>query len=137
MAARSSEREGVARRCRRLMDDVAPLAQADADSYAEVLRASGEAERRAALVRASEVPLAVAAGARETAEIAAELFDTGNPKLKGEAAAAALLGEAAARVASALVALNLASEIGDRRVERAADAARAATRAAQRAAGRL
>jgi formiminotetrahydrofolate cyclodeaminase len=116
------------------MEDLGPLARADVESYADVLRASGETERQAALARASEVPLAVAAGARETAEIAAELFERGNPTLRGEAAAAALFGEAAARVASILVALNLAST-GDGRVVRAADAARAAARAAQRAAG--
>jgi formiminotetrahydrofolate cyclodeaminase len=134
MAAQSSEREGTAQRCRRLMEDLAPLARADAESYADVFRASGETERKAALARASEVPLAVAVGARETAEIGAELFERGNPKLKGEAAAAALFGEAAARVASTLVALNLTSN-EDGRVARAADAARAAARAARRAAG--
>jgi formiminotetrahydrofolate cyclodeaminase len=135
MAARSSELEGVEERCGRLIEDVAPLAQADSEAYDAVVRATGEAERRTALASASEVPLAVAEAGREVAEIAAELFERGNPKLKGESAAAALLGESAARVASVLVAMNLAWDDRDTRVTAAAQAAEAAGRAAQRAGG--
>jgi formiminotetrahydrofolate cyclodeaminase len=115
------------------MDRVSPLAQADAEAYSEVLRASA-AERGVALGRASEVPLAVAEAARATSELGTELSAAGDPKLRGEAIAAAILGEAAARVAAVLVEMNLASDPGDARIRRAREHAEAAQHAARRAA---
>jgi formiminotetrahydrofolate cyclodeaminase len=132
MAARASKSEEADTRLRVLMDRVGPLARADSEAYSAVLRAAGPAERREALGRASEVPLAVAEAARATSELAADLSAGGDSRLRGEAVAAAILGEAATRVAAVLVAMNLESE-SDPRVRRAREHAAAAESAARRA----
>jgi formiminotetrahydrofolate cyclodeaminase len=132
MAARASGIEGAEKRCRALLEEVGPLARADSEAYSAVLRAAGADERRAALGRASDVPLAVGEAARATAELAADLSSKGDPRLRGEAVAAVILGEAAARVAALLVAMNLESE-SDPRVRRAREHAAAAGSAARRA----
>ena len=85
-----------------------------------------------ALSAASDVPLAIAEVGAMVAEIAARLAREGNPNLKGDAVAAALLAEAGARAAAVLVDINTsAAEISDDRfgrvgefVARAAGAAR-------------
>jgi formiminotetrahydrofolate cyclodeaminase len=122
---------------------VAPLAQADAEAYAEaleVLRRPGdgdadERDRRIgdALSRAAEVPLQIAAVAADVAELAADVVELGNPNLRGDAAAAAILAEAGARIAANLVTINLTMHEEDERVARALALADAATRAAKRA----
>jgi formiminotetrahydrofolate cyclodeaminase len=130
MAARASESED-AERLQSLMLEVATLVQEDADAYAEVLASSGP-RRKVALGRAADAPVAVAQTAAEVAGAAADLAERGNPKLRGEAVAAALLASAAARAASELVGMNLASEPADSRIGRASAAAEAAARAAER-----
>ena len=132
MAARASGIEGAEKRLRALMDSLGPLAHADSEAYSAVLRATTAAERREALGRASEVPLAVAEGARATSELAADLSAGGDSRLRGEAVAAAILSEAATRVAAVLVAMNLESD-SDPRVRRAREQAAAAESAACRA----
>jgi len=110
------------------------LADADLDSFAPVLdaqRLPAADERRperlrAALSAASETPLAVAAVGCEVAELAAGLARGGRPSLEGDAAAAALLAEAATRAAARLVELNLAGVPDDVRLREAGEyAARA------------
>jgi formiminotetrahydrofolate cyclodeaminase len=125
-------------RAERLRRRVAPLAQEDATAYGRVLavnRASRDRnpeERqqriRTALSGAADVPLAVAEVAAMVAEISGRLAREGNPNLRGDAVAAALLAEAGARAAAVLVEINLgAGEIADDRLERAGEfAARAA-----------
>jgi formiminotetrahydrofolate cyclodeaminase len=99
------------------------LADQDLDSYAPVL----EAQRRGepvgpALSAAAEVPLAIAEVACEVAELA----HAARPSLEGDAAAAALLAEAATRAAVRLVELNLARRPDDPRLRTAREfAARA------------
>jgi methenyltetrahydrofolate cyclohydrolase len=110
------------------------LADADLTSFAPVLDAqrlpAGDESRperlRAALSAASETPLAVAAVGCEVAELAAKIARGGRPSLEGDAAAAALLAEAATRAAARLVELNLAGVPGDIRLRTAGEyAARA------------
>ncbi|HEX2045670.1 MAG TPA: cyclodeaminase/cyclohydrolase family protein [Gaiellaceae bacterium] len=121
----------------------APLAQEDADAYEAVLTAMRmpkelEPEVRNALIgdalsRAADVPIRIAETAADVAELAATLAELGNPNLRGDAAAAALLSEAAARAAANLVEINLATSEGDDRVDRARAVAAAAGAAAERA----
>jgi formiminotetrahydrofolate cyclodeaminase len=149
MAARLSgdhlaDATGLAERADRLRRRGAPLAQEDATAYGHVLAAyrnqddgapGARRERiRTALSGAAEVPLTIAEAGAEVAEIAARLAREGNPNLRGDAVAAALLAEAGVRAAAVLVEINTtAGEISGDRVERAG---RCVTRAAG-AAGRI
>jgi formiminotetrahydrofolate cyclodeaminase len=127
MAARLSARqlpeaEQLAAEARWLRDQAAPLAQADAEAYGAVLAArrrspgGADEERRAgvgaALARASEVPLEVARIGTGVAELAARLAAGGNPAVRGDAVAAALLAAAAARTSAVLVRINAAGQPG-------------------------
>ena len=135
----------LAAQARGLLRRAAPLAQADADAYADVLialRAPGHTDVRqreeqvsAALARASEVPLEVAELGDRVAALAADVADRGNPAVRGDALAAAQLAAAAARTAAALVQINLTGMPEDPRpaqaAQWAADAAGQATQAAR------
>jgi len=125
----------VAARAAELRAGELELAERDERSYAPVLAALRleasdpvrAARLTAALSAAAEVPLAVAHGAAELAELAATLAREGSPHLVGDATAAALLAEAATRAAARLVELNLAQVPGDARLKAAGElAARAA-----------
>lgn len=119
-----------------------PLAVEDAIAYENVLTAMRmpkelEPEVRNTLIgetlsRAADAPLRIAETAADVAELAAEIAVCGNPNLRGDAAAAAILATSAARVSANLVEINLATVEGDDRVERA----RAVVRSAERATGR-
>jgi formiminotetrahydrofolate cyclodeaminase len=117
------------------------LADDDAAAYGRVLEAlraprddAGRDERvREALSRAADIPLAIAEGAAETAELAAAVAHEGNPNLRGDALTGALLAEAAALAAVRLVEINLASAPGDARVQRGRNLARRALAARERA----
>jgi methenyltetrahydrofolate cyclohydrolase len=131
---------------RRLLRRAAPLAQADADAYGEVLTALRAPEQAApafaeggdprrdriatALTRASEVPMEVAEIAAAAAAIAAAVAHAGNPSLRGDAETAARLAAAAAHAAAALVAINLAGSPDDDRPAKAASLAAEAARLA-------
>ncbi len=115
MAARfSDESAGPAEALRARLE---PLADADAAAYTEVLAAyrlpAGDPERRGriaeALRVATEVPREVAAAAREVAELADRLVESGNPNLTGDARVASTLAAAAAEAATALVEINEAA----------------------------
>jgi pimeloyl-ACP methyl ester carboxylesterase/formiminotetrahydrofolate cyclodeaminase len=123
---------------------VAPLAQEDAIAYGRVLAAQrapedGEPEARRerikeALSGAADVPLDVAEAGAEVAGIAERLARDGNPNLRGDTIAAALLAEAGTRAAAALVRINTAAgNISDGRSERADELASKAAGAARRA----
>jgi methenyltetrahydrofolate cyclohydrolase len=124
-----------------LRAELLELAEADLRSYQPVLAASGleqgSPERahalQAALSSAAKVPLAIAAGAAELAELGAVIARDASPHLIGDATAAVLLAEAGTSAAARLVELNLRAAAEDDRlgeaqeyVQRAA-AARAAT----------
>jgi formiminotetrahydrofolate cyclodeaminase len=118
-----------------------PLAQRDAEAYGAVLAAmrayQGEAAAqspavRAALAEATAVPLETATIAAAVARLGAELARYGNPRLRGDAACAAALAEAAARAAANLVVINLETADDDR-ARRANDLAETAGAAARMA----
>ncbi len=99
------------------------------DEDARAFRAVIEQRRRpagqdrdlaAALSRAADVPMRLVELAAPVAELAASLAAGGNPALRGDAQAAALLAQAAARAAAALVRINLTGTPGDPRPDRAA-----------------
>lgn len=129
----ATEADGVRER-------VAPLAQADADAFAEYLAAirlrKDDQERDQAVAQATEraaaVPLEIAAAAAEVADLAAALAENGNPNLKDDAVSAALFAEAAARATANLVAANLGRD-DDERVIQARRYAVAASGAADEA----
>jgi formiminotetrahydrofolate cyclodeaminase len=71
--------------------------------------------------------------AADIAALAADVVERGNPNLRGDAAAGAVLAEAAARISANLVAINLTMQEEDERVARALALADNATRSAKRA----
>lgn len=123
----------------------APLAEEDAVAYENVLTAMRmpkelEPEVRNTLIgetlsRAADAPLEIAACAVDVAELAAEIAISGNPNLRGDAAAAALLASSAVRVASNLVEINLSTVEGEERIARARALVRSSEHAAARAVG--
>jgi formiminotetrahydrofolate cyclodeaminase len=134
MAARFATEEwedapGAAAQAEALRARVLPLADEDARAYENFLlarRMSDEVDAEIrdaavgdALSRAADVPLAIAEAALDVASLAAELAEHGNPSLRGDAATAALLSEAAVRATANLVEINLATREGDERIERA------------------
>jgi formiminotetrahydrofolate cyclodeaminase len=148
MAARFSlerweEAEGVAERADALRHRVAPLAPADSQAFEEVLTAmrlpkhlEPEVRNTAighALARAAEIPLEIAKEASEVATLGALAAERGNPNLRGDAAAAAVLAAGGARVAAHLVAINLGTTERDERVARAREHVATAEAAAGRA----
>ena len=122
----------------RLRQDVARLAQADAEAYRRVIDARHAQDQyvQVSLSEAADVPLAVAEVGAEIADVAARLVtEDGNPNLKGDAIAAVLLAEAGVRATAALVKINLsAAGLEDERLNRAdelADTAAAARQAVE------
>jgi methenyltetrahydrofolate cyclohydrolase len=123
----------------------APLADENSIAYENVLTAMRmpkelEPEVRNALLgetlsRAADVPLQITDCAASVSELAAEIAEHGNPNVRGDAAAAAILATSAARVAANLVEINLTTVEGDDRVERARAFVRSAERAARQALG--
>jgi formiminotetrahydrofolate cyclodeaminase len=137
MAARFSngwdQAADAASRARKLRESALPLARRDAQAYEAVLRAPSESERGAALSAASEIPLELAEVAAGVAELGAATAEHGKAALRGDAAAGAVLGAAAARVAANLVVVNLAGSPGDERVRRSEELAGTAAVSAERA----
>jgi methenyltetrahydrofolate cyclohydrolase len=145
MAARFSTAQlidsaGRAAHADRVREQVAALAERDAEAYQAVLAAFAlpcepdpEIRRRQirrALERAARVPPEIAEVASGIATEAVELAGRGNPNLRGDAFAAATLAAAAARAAAELVRLNVElGELDSDLADRAAHAAAVATEA--------
>jgi len=114
-----------------------PLARADAEAYANALRAlddrGDDFELGRALDQAAALPLAIAEGAADVAELAVHVSDRCDGRVRGDALAAAALAGGAALAASRLVEINLATKPDDERSRRAQEAAARAARAATRA----
>lgn len=116
MAARftTGELAALAEPADMLRAEVTPLADADAEVYAEVLntfrvtRDRPDRQQRITEVMraAATVPLRIAELGAEIAQLAARLATEGNPNLTGDAQGAALLAEGATRTAAGLVRIN-------------------------------
>jgi methenyltetrahydrofolate cyclohydrolase len=150
MCARNSregwpEAAGATAQAETLRSRIEPLAQADAEAYEGALAAFRlpellEPEVRnatlgVALERAAAIPFAIAEVGADVADLAASLVEQGNPDVRGDAVAGALLAEAGARAAAHLVRINLGAAPDDVRVTRATALADAAARSVQRALG--
>ena len=143
MAARLSARGAAAAQAEALRVRATPLAQVDADIYAAALAVREAAadlapERRdwqigQAFARAAEPPLEIARTGADVAELAAEIAQVGDPRVRADAAAAAALAAAGARAAAVLVAVNLTAVADDPRVVEAERLAAAAEESAARA----
>jgi methenyltetrahydrofolate cyclohydrolase len=122
---------------------VAPLAQADAEVYAEALgalRRPTDLEERyrdqklqAALERAAEIPLKITEAGSDLACLAALLVENGNPEVRADAAAASVLAEGGARAAAKLVEINLGATEDDPRVRHVRSLVAVAAEASERA----
>jgi formiminotetrahydrofolate cyclodeaminase len=123
------EASGAVAQAEALRARALPLADEDARAYENFLLArrtpeNVEPEVRDAAIgdalsRAADVPLAIAETGLDVASLACELAERGNQNLRGDAATAVLLAEAAARATANLVEINLGTREGDERVERA------------------
>lgn len=124
----------------RVRNQVAALAEQDAEAYQAVLAAFAlprepdpEVRRRQirrALERAARVPTEIAEVAGAVAVEAVEVAKRGNPNLRGDAFTAATLAAAAAGSAAELVRLNVElGNLGGDLATRAANAADAAAKA--------
>jgi methenyltetrahydrofolate cyclohydrolase len=148
MVARSSkehweEAGGVAGQAAALRARVAPLAQADAEAYEgalEALRTRETVEERyrdlklsQALERAAEIPIRIAEVGSDVASLAALLVENGNPEVRADAAAAALLAEGGTRAAAKLVAINLGATANDPRIRHVDSLVKVAAEASARA----
>jgi len=145
MAARLSglaEASGIVARADELGARALGLADEDASAYGRVIAAlrlprEPAATRRSAIEEAlslaAGVPSEITGIAHETAVLGAELVASGNPNLRGDAAAGAVLAAAAARAAAVLVRINLAHLPDDARVALSSGLAEAADAAARRA----
>ena len=139
-ADRLEDGKALVEEAERLRATAARLADDDADAYGAVIAAYGarhgdERLRReqaeAALTRATQVPLQVARLGVETAQLARRLAVEGKRDVRGDAATALFLAEAATRSAAHLVALNVQTGGGDEQLVReAAEAAGTARDAA-------
>jgi methenyltetrahydrofolate cyclohydrolase len=138
-----SEGRGLASQAKALRERVEPLAQRDAEAYADALVAlrlpeTLEPEVRGdtigrTLALAADVPLAIAVIAADVADAAAAAAECGDASTCADASVAAVLAEGAARGAAHLVAVNLTTTEEDERVVRARRAAEGAADAAKRA----
>lgn len=134
----------VRERAHAMRTEVAALAHADGAAYGEVLTAlrmpHGD-ERTQTLDQAVGVsiaiPMRVLEIAAEVAALAAEMAETGNKNLEGDALAGALLAEASARSAAMLAQLNVSMlsrhAVSEAHLERLRPALAKATRARERA----
>jgi len=146
MAARSSSRWGeaasVCAQAAVLRERLEELAPANDEAYEHALAAlnrptelNSETRNQVigeSLERAAAVPLAITEAASDVADLAAYVAQEGDPRLRPDAAAAALLALGAARAAAHLVEINLGVRQRDERLLQAqrlaADAAAAAAR---------
>lgn len=142
MTARVSGAGGLVAQADALCARTRPLAEQNDRAYSAAL---GARERVAelkpelrdweigrAFADAVEAPLEIARAGADVAALAAELAQSGDPRVHADALAAAALGAAAARGAAELVAVNLTATNGDTRVSEARRLAEDANRAAAR-----
>lgn len=104
---------GVGGRAHALREEVSALAHADGQAYGVVLEAlrlpPGDERTQCldeAVGEAIAVPVRILTISAEVASLAAQVAETGNRNLEGDALSGALLAEAAARSAAMLAQLN-------------------------------
>jgi len=136
--ARSAHDPGTVAQADALAGRLTALTAEDADAYEAATRAlaepGGGSETRDFLLgsmlrRAADVPLQIAEAAGDVAILAAALSGAAPAGQHADLVGAALLAEGAARAASHLVDVNLASPPGDERNVRAHEAVEAAVAA--------
>jgi formiminotetrahydrofolate cyclodeaminase len=150
MAARGSdewvEAPGIAAQAQALRARLVVLLGTAVAAYEEALDAlargdeagpSRDADLGRALTHAADAPLAVADAAADVAELAAEAAQRAAPPLQPDAAAAAMLADAATRASVRLFSVNLAAATSEERRERARRAEHVAAAAARRAAAEV
>ena len=127
--------EGARAQALELRDRLLALAGQDARAYERALSAleQRDSSLQQSLVRAAEVPLAIAETAADVALLAAEAAKAADGPARADASAAAALASGAARAAVRLVEVNLVTLQEDERLGRARRAADAASEAAGRA----
>lgn len=140
--ARFALDEGAAAQAEHLRGRLTKLAHEDADAFQRALLDLDEPrepdpDRRdwqlgQSLAAAAEVPLRIAETCVDVAALAADLAERGKAELQPDAAGAAVLAEAAARVCAHLVGVNLGATATDERVRRAESYAAAAGEAVAR-----
>jgi len=108
------------------------LAGEELTSYAPVLEAETAAERKAALVAASEPPARIAETAAAVAELGLSVAAASSESLRGDALTGVTLAEAAAASAARLVWINVGSSEAHERAHAAARRAAAARLASPR-----
>jgi methenyltetrahydrofolate cyclohydrolase len=150
MCARNSrdswpEARGATAQAETLRARIEPLAQTDAEVYENALAAFRlpellepevrDATLGVALERAAAIPLAIAEVGADVADLAATLATEGNPDVRGDAVAAAMLAEGGTRAAVHLVRINLGAVSEDIRVAQADAIAHAASQSVKRALG--
>lgn len=136
-----AEARGVSAQAQALRSRVESFAEANEEAYLEALAliegAVEDGGRDAAIGKAldtaAELPLSIAECAYDVVLLGVEAAQHAAPGGAEDAAAAAVLAEAAARAVAGLVAANLVSMPGDERVVHAQRLADAATDAAKRA----
>lgn len=143
--ARSASDPGTAAQADALAGRLTALTAEDADAYEAAVRALAEpgpgSETHDFLLgtmlrRAADVPLQIAEAAGDVALLASAIADVAPAGQHADLVGAALLAEGAARAATRLVEVNLASRPGDERHVRAHDAVAAATQAVTALGGR-
>ncbi len=127
--------EGARAQALELRDRLLALAGQDVRAYERALSAleQRDASLERSLVRAAEVPLAIAETAADVALLAAEAAEAADGAARADVSAAAALASGAARAAVRLVEVNLVTLQEDERLGRARRAADAASEAAGRA----
>jgi formiminotetrahydrofolate cyclodeaminase len=110
MAAAYARDDEATHRAAELRAELTRQAEIELHAYEPVLAARRDHDQervRAALERASESPMNIARAATEVAERASRVTTETKPALRGDAFAAVLLAQAAARAALTLVEINL------------------------------
>lgn len=107
MAARLASSDAAAGRAGALRARAMRLAEEEMSSYAPVLEARDERERRLALEAASEPPAHIAETAADVAELGVEVAASASPSVRGDALTGVVLAEAAASAAFRLVEINV------------------------------
>jgi formiminotetrahydrofolate cyclodeaminase len=136
--------EAVRDRAHAIREQASGLAYADGRAYGvvlEALRMEKGDQRTAGLDEAVSgaiaVPMQVLELASEVATLAADVAETGNRNLEGDALAGSLLAEAAARSAATLAQMNMSMlsrhAVAEAHLERMRPALARATRARERA----